>query len=101
EFAGTTIFRMPERTVEANWLHGRVIDALATFLTKSGFTPKKSQAVDLCITDDSGSVAMIFEAKTDVDAYSIYGQLAYHSVTSAGARKFLVVPLFQARTRSA
>src|ERR1035438_4561383 len=38
---------------------------------------------------------MIFEAKTSVDAYSIYagiGQLAYHTATRTGARKFLVVP---------
>ena len=58
--------------VEAYWVHGRVVHSLATTLTALGHVPKKSQAVDLALLDDSGSTAVVFEAKTDTDPYSVY-----------------------------
>jgi hypothetical protein len=55
---------------QTRWSHG--VSPLAQLLISHGFQPKKSQAVDLCLTDSEGAITVLFEAKTDSDQYSIY-----------------------------
>ena len=94
EFSGTAQVGSPANATEADWEHGRVVDALQTELVKLGHAPRKNQDIDLCLVDSTGKPSVLFEVKTESARYPIYtaiGQLQFHS-RDAGPKRVIVLP---------
>jgi hypothetical protein len=61
--------------VESTCTHGLVVDALAQHLRRRGYAIGNDRARDLFVVDDDGSVACLFEVKTDLSTTSTYAAI--------------------------
>ena len=92
EFSGQSSYVRPEREVDADWLHGRVVDVLKGDLAAHGYTARNDKYRDLYVEKASCPV-LLFEVKTShalQDLYTAVGQLQWHA--KGDAYRVIVVP---------
>jgi hypothetical protein len=82
--------------IESRCDHGPVISALEETLTARGFTPGNDRHRDLFLSRTDGTMAYLFEAKTDLSTTSLYtgvGQLMLHgAIQQPEPKRILVLP---------
>lgn len=94
EFEGTRTYTTAEQ-VEAVCVHGSVVRALHAHLAAHGLEAFNTGSLDLLVPGDDGSMALLFEVKSDADTTSIYGavgQLMFHGAAGAAKRLVAVLP---------
>jgi len=96
EFSGQRQSYYQADKIKSQCNHGRVIDALHNLLESKGLKTANDNYRDLFALDDTGSMTVLFEAKTDTSTSSIYsaiGQLMYHAeVQDPTPKRVLVIP---------
>ena len=96
EFMGRSKTYSGPSVIEAERDHGPVISALESELRKIGFSVANDRIRDLYVLSRSGSIRILFEAKTDLATSSIYsavGQLMLHGAAELEEpRLVFVVP---------
>ena len=96
EFSGVRRPYSPTDVIEANADHGKVVDVLVESVENLGYVACNDRERDLFTLDESSSVAVLFEVKTDVTRQSIYtavGQLLLNGgIASHAPQMILVVP---------
>lgn len=92
EYSGISTYTRPEREIEAEWRHGRVVGALREELSRLGYDAHNDTNRDLYLVDGP-ELVVLFEVKTGVTLQTLYtavGQLAWHS--TPGCRRIGVFP---------
>lgn len=89
-------FYFPRTIIDAECIHGVVINKLWTIIKELGYQVTRDQQRDLYIFNDSGDMTVLFEAKTSsstTDIYTGIGQLMFHGARQHNQpKRVLVLP---------